>query len=231
MADESISLDDHAKDNRVIVAIRGGRDDAQAIAAGLAFHPKLLASSTPKSHKARVKRPGIADGVEEAEHQDLPGCIILHYAWNQAIHLIKIYCRCVVGRHHLDSLSYGYCCMECVRLCRKHEKARGLVAGGLFNFAVDRPLTLAHSSPPAWSSRDDGDDDDGGEAASERYPKQAGSFCQLKARLCRRIASGNWILKQDGRTIRHAPANSDVHFSGYIDSGKLDLPGHLAARQ
>src|SRR5580698_9081327 len=90
VADEAIAFDDYFEDDGVVVAVSGSGDDAQAVAAGFAFHPEFLAGTAPEGDEAGFEGLGIAGGVEEAEHQHLAGGVILDYAGDQAIHLGKI---------------------------------------------------------------------------------------------------------------------------------------------
>jgi hypothetical protein len=92
VADESVALDHHAKQQRVVVAVGCGGDDAQAVAAGFALHPQLLAGAAPEGDEAGLQRFGVADGIEKAQHQHLAGARILHDAGREAVHLVKIDC-------------------------------------------------------------------------------------------------------------------------------------------
>ena len=122
MADQSVAFDLDAKQQRIVVAVGGGGDDAQPVAAGFAFHPQLLAGAAPEGDKAGLQRLGIADGVEKAQHQHLAGARILHDAGHEAIHLVKIDCcvRCSCSSLFLVEI-----------LFRATKKPAGLVAGGL----------------------------------------------------------------------------------------------------
>jgi len=90
VADQTIAFDDNLEDNGVIVAVGGGGNDAEAVAAGFAFHPELLAGAAPEGNEAGFEGFGVADGVEEAEHKDFACTRILDDAWNEAVHLFKI---------------------------------------------------------------------------------------------------------------------------------------------
>src|SRR5579863_2610602 len=87
VANQAVALDFHAKQQCVVVAVGRGRDNAQAVAAGLALHPQLLASAAPESNKARLLRFGVAGGIQKSEHQHLAGASVLHDSWHQTIHL------------------------------------------------------------------------------------------------------------------------------------------------
>src|ERR1035438_9473089 len=67
MAYKAIALYHYAEEQRVVVAVGGGRNDAQAVAAGFAFHPQFLASAAPKGDEAGLQRFCIARGVKEAQ--------------------------------------------------------------------------------------------------------------------------------------------------------------------
>ena len=106
MAHQPIALNLHAKKKCVIVAIRRRGHDSQAIAAGFALHPKLLASAAPKSHEACFYCLGIAFRIQKAQHQDLPGSRVLHDAGDEAVHFVKI--DLGLNAHHLSISSvYG----------------------------------------------------------------------------------------------------------------------------
>src|SRR5208337_893093 len=92
VAYQSVALDDHAKEQRIVVAVGCGGDDAQVVAAGFALHPQLLAGAAPKGDEAGLQGFCVADGVEKAEHQHLAGARILHNAGREAVHLVKINC-------------------------------------------------------------------------------------------------------------------------------------------
>src|SRR5579864_5135690 len=49
VAHQPIAFHFHAKQQRIVIAIGGGGDHAQAVAAGLTLHPQLLASAAPES--------------------------------------------------------------------------------------------------------------------------------------------------------------------------------------
>src|ERR1039458_333863 len=90
VADEAIALHLDAEKQRVVVAVGGGGDDAQAVAAGLALHPQLLAGAAPEGYKAGFQRFGIAGGIEKTQHQHLARARILHNAGRQAVHLVEV---------------------------------------------------------------------------------------------------------------------------------------------
>ena len=92
VADQSVALDHDAEQQRVVVAVGCGGDDAQAVAAGFALHPQLLAGAAPEGDKAGLKGFGVADGVEKAQHQHFAGACILHDAGDEAVHLVKVDC-------------------------------------------------------------------------------------------------------------------------------------------
>src|SRR5665213_25419 len=90
VAHQSIAFDDNAKQQRVVVAVGRGRDNAQPVAAGLALHPQLLARAAPEGYKSALQRLGIADGIQKTQHQHFAGARILHDARYEAIHLVEI---------------------------------------------------------------------------------------------------------------------------------------------
>src|ERR1035441_6858244 len=100
VADESVALDDDTKEHCVVVAVGCGGDDAQAIAAGLALHPQLLAGAAPEGDEAGFEGFGVADGVEKAQHQHLAGACILNDAGNEAVHLVKVDCGIRIAHFH-----------------------------------------------------------------------------------------------------------------------------------
>src|ERR1035437_8245390 len=71
VAHESVTLDDDAKQQRVVVAVGCGGDDAQAVAAGFALHPQLLAGTAPEGDEAGLEGFCITEGVEKAQHEHL----------------------------------------------------------------------------------------------------------------------------------------------------------------
>src|ERR1700685_1337358 len=53
VTDQAVAFNLDAEQQRVVVAIGCGGDDAQPVAAGLALHPQLLAGAAPKCEQAR----------------------------------------------------------------------------------------------------------------------------------------------------------------------------------
>ena len=177
VADQSVALDDNAKQQRVVVAVGCGGDDAQPVAAGFALHPQLLAGAAPEGDKAGLQRLGVADGIEKAQHQHLAGARILHDAGHEAVHLVKVDCWIRIAH-----------CSSCFRFgfLSQHEKARRLGRRrALVSLRSLWPFTSGHGSPPAWGSHDDGDDRDGGGSASDSNLKGNARRCQLVTS-CRR---------------------------------------------
>src|ERR1035437_10341211 len=136
---ESIPLDHHTKQQGIVVAVGRGCDDAQAVAAGFALHPQLLAGTAPEGDEAGLKGFCIADGVEKAQHQHLAGARILHNAGREAVHLVEIDCRV--------RIAHGFPCAW-LSLAGNTKKPAGRVAGGLRFFLSLWPITSGHSSPP-----------------------------------------------------------------------------------
>src|SRR5271170_3315597 len=90
VAHQAVALDFHAKEQRVIIAIGCGRDDAQPVAAGFALHPQPFPRAAPEGNEAGLEGFRVTLGIEKAEHQHLAGARILHDARHQAIHFLKI---------------------------------------------------------------------------------------------------------------------------------------------
>src|SRR6202035_3742762 len=86
----AIAFDLDLEEQRVVIAVGGGRDYAQPVAAGLALHPQLAAGPAPEGDIAALERLLVADFVEKAQHQDLTGLGILHHSRNQTVHLGKV---------------------------------------------------------------------------------------------------------------------------------------------
>src|SRR5579863_8621326 len=92
VADETVAFYLDSEEQRVVVTVSGGGDDAEAIAAGFALHPELLAGAAPESDEAGFKGFGITDGVEKTHHQHFAGARILHDAGDEAVHFVKVDC-------------------------------------------------------------------------------------------------------------------------------------------
>ena len=92
MADQAVTLDDDAEDNCVVVAVGCGGDDAEAVSAGFALHPELFTGAGPEGDEAGFEGFGVAEGVEEAEHQHFAGGGVLDDAGDQAVHFVEIDC-------------------------------------------------------------------------------------------------------------------------------------------
>src|SRR6266700_709202 len=121
VANQSVTFHFHAKQQRVVVAIRGCGDDAQAVAAGFPFHPELLAGAAPKGNEAGFQRLLITGWIEKAQHQHFARARILHDAGSKSIHLVEV-------DHLFPGLEYG------IWLRRKSPPAfmpAGLVFPGL----------------------------------------------------------------------------------------------------
>ena len=90
MADKAIAFDDYFEDQGVVIAVGRSRYDAESVAAGFALHPELLAGAAPEGYKAGFEALGIAYGIQEAQHEDLAGGIVLNNAWDEAVHFVEI---------------------------------------------------------------------------------------------------------------------------------------------
>ena len=124
MTNQPIALDGNPEEQRVVVAVGRGGDDAQAVAAGFALHPQLLAGAAPEGDEAGLQGFGVADWVEKAQHQHLAGARILHDAGNEAVHLVEIDCWGRIA-HVCFFLVLIWICVG------NMKKPAGLVAGGL----------------------------------------------------------------------------------------------------
>src|SRR5690242_13771960 len=78
MANQAIAFYFHAKQERVVVAIGGYGDDAQAVAAGFALHPQLLAGAAPEGDEAGFQGFLIAGLIQKTQHQHFSGARVLH---------------------------------------------------------------------------------------------------------------------------------------------------------
>jgi hypothetical protein len=110
MTHKPIALDLDPEEKRVIVAIGGGVDNAQAVAAGLALHPELLASAAPKSDESGFEGLPVAGLIQKADHEDLPGFRVLHNAGDKAVHLRKVN----LGFAHLSSVLFNIIITFCL---------------------------------------------------------------------------------------------------------------------
>src|ERR1039458_3017641 len=134
VANESVALDHHTKQQRIVVAVGCGGDDAQAVAAGFAFHPQFLAGAAPEGDEAGLKGFCIADGVEKAQHQHFAGARILHNAGREAVHLVEIDCGA--------RIAHGFPWFW-LSLAGNTKKPAGWVAGGLGFFDLSGRLHQA----------------------------------------------------------------------------------------
>src|SRR5579863_8207997 len=73
VANQAVTFNLDAEEQSVVVAIGGGGDDSQPIAAGLAFHPQLLAGAAPEGDKAGFECFRVTGGIEKTQHQHLAG--------------------------------------------------------------------------------------------------------------------------------------------------------------
>src|SRR6266568_3096565 len=126
VAYQSVAFDLHAEQQCVTVAVGCGGDYAQAIAACLALHPKLLAGAAPEGHEACLQSLGIAGCIEKAQHQNFPRLCVLHDARHKTVHLVEVNCCCLIA-HYLPVPSW--IAPEC-------KKPADLVAGGLCWFLI-----------------------------------------------------------------------------------------------
>src|SRR5271165_5141539 len=155
---QAVSFNLNAKQQRIVVAVRRRGNNAQAVTAGFALHPQLLARTAPESDEPGFQRFGVADGVEKAQHKHLAGGRILNDSRQQAVHFFKVNLRCVFAHFHPDSD---------LDLVRAAKSPPALFAGGLASFRSLWPFRSGHGSPPAWESHDGGDDRDCGGFASD----------------------------------------------------------------
>src|SRR5579871_293149 len=115
VAHQAVAFHFHAKQQRVVIAIGGGGDDAQAVAAGFALHPELLAGAAPEGDEACFESAGVAGGIEKAQHQHLAGAGILDDAGGESIHLVEV-----------DHVLWPW-----LEFVVRSKKPAGWVAGGL----------------------------------------------------------------------------------------------------
>ena len=125
MADKSVAFDDDAEDERVVVAVSRGGDNAQAVATGFTLHPELLASAAPEGDESSLKGPGVADGVEEAEHQDLTRGIVLHDAGDEPVHFAEINLGKQRGHSYLSILFWVFVSPS-VEIASRSKKPAGV---------------------------------------------------------------------------------------------------------
>jgi hypothetical protein len=90
VTNEAVAFHFDAEEQRILVTVGGNLYDAQAIAAGFAFHPELLARTAPKWNKAGCFCFAPAFFIEKSEHEDLTGARILHDAGCQAFHFGEV---------------------------------------------------------------------------------------------------------------------------------------------
>src|SRR5215472_8538551 len=120
MAHQSVAFHLYAKQQRIVVAVRGRSHNAQAVTACLAFHPELLSCAAPERDESSLQGFGIALRIQKAQHQDLAGSCILHDTRDKAVHLLEIDLRLSA---HILPVFENFCCTN--------KKPVGLAAGGL----------------------------------------------------------------------------------------------------
>ncbi len=94
MADQAVAFHPNLAENGIVVAIGGGIGEAQAIAAGLALGPQLVAGAAVKGYIAGLKRLVERLLVHEAHHENLAIVGILHDRRGESPHLFKIDLHC-----------------------------------------------------------------------------------------------------------------------------------------
>src|ERR1700744_6442798 len=67
VAHQAVSFDLDAEEQRIVVAVGGSGEDAQAIAAGFALHPELLARPAPEGNEAALERFSVAGCIQKAQ--------------------------------------------------------------------------------------------------------------------------------------------------------------------
>jgi len=80
----------HFDQQRIVVAIRGDRQNLQAIAAGFAFHPKPLASATEERYETASQRLFERFSIHEAEHEHFAGSCVLDDCRHESLHFPEI---------------------------------------------------------------------------------------------------------------------------------------------
>ena len=107
MADQAVAFHFDLEQQCVVVAVGCGGDDTQPVAAGFTFHPKLLPSAAPKGDEAGLDRFLVAGLVEEAEHQDFAGDVVLHDSGYESVHFFKVDLRIDVHCLSLSRILFG----------------------------------------------------------------------------------------------------------------------------
>src|SRR5271168_1125507 len=135
VADEAVAFYDYLEYQSIVVAVGCSGDDAQAVAAGFAFHPELLAGAAPEGDEAGFKAFGVAGCVEEAQHQHLAGSVVLYDAWDQAVHFGKVNLGVDFGQfgghHSLSNLVWVSVGPSSLRLPAESKNPLASGAGGL----------------------------------------------------------------------------------------------------
>ena len=90
VTDQAVAVDGDAEEQGVGVAVGAGADDAQAVPAGFALHPELVAGAAEEGDEAGAEGVRVAFFVEEAEHEDFAGFSMLDDAGNEAAHLVEV---------------------------------------------------------------------------------------------------------------------------------------------
>ena len=156
MADQAVALDAHLAENGVVVAVGGGIGEAQAVAAGLALGPQLVAGAAVEGYVAGLKRLVERLLVHEAQHENLAVVGILNDGRGESPHLFKIDLHCPFPRWT------GL--LEHPRAAVKRKNPLGSIAPA--GQCLDDCLLQGSSAPPPTQSPY-GDDDDGGDEARD----------------------------------------------------------------
>ena len=96
MADQAVALDLNLAENRIVIAIGGRIGEAQAIAAGFALGPQLIAGAAVEGYIAGLKRLVERLLVHEAHHENLAIVGILNDRRGKSPHLFKIDLHCSI---------------------------------------------------------------------------------------------------------------------------------------
>ena len=96
MADQAVAFHANLAEHRIVVAIGCGIGQAQAVAAGLALGPQLVAGAAIEGYVAGLKRLVERLLVHEAHHENLAVIGILHDGRGESPHLFKIDLHCPV---------------------------------------------------------------------------------------------------------------------------------------
>jgi hypothetical protein len=90
VAHQSIAFHADLDQYRILVAICGSRDEAQAVSAGLAFHPQFVTCAAEERHIPRAQCIVESFAVHESHHKDVAIVGVLHYGGRESLHFFEI---------------------------------------------------------------------------------------------------------------------------------------------